>query len=195
MKSLVSSSIAAPGFFGLNTQESSVTLESGFALVADNCIIDKYGRLGARKGWRYLTTGSSDVDITGMHRFVDITGTETIISWSATAFYKGTGTLTSISVTSDNTLDTGNWQAATLNDKAYFFQSGKKPMVYDPVSGNITDVEDETNYSGTAPQANIVMSAYGRLWAANTTGNKTTWTYQVVQRRLARPQDRQRMRT
>lgn len=52
---LQSASIAAPGFFGLNTQESGITLESGFALEATNCVIDKFGRLGARKGWQYLT--------------------------------------------------------------------------------------------------------------------------------------------
>ena len=51
-KQLMSSSIAAPAFYGLNTQESGVTLQEGFALQADNCVIDKYGRLGARKGWQ-----------------------------------------------------------------------------------------------------------------------------------------------
>ena len=44
-------SITAPGFYGLNTQDSSLDLASGFALVANNCVIDKYGRIGARKGW------------------------------------------------------------------------------------------------------------------------------------------------
>ena len=44
-------SITAPGFFGLNTQDSSLDLASGFALVAKNCVIDQYGRIGARKGW------------------------------------------------------------------------------------------------------------------------------------------------
>lgn len=44
-------SIAAPGFSGLNTQDSSVQLSSGFALKAENCVIDRYGRIGARKGW------------------------------------------------------------------------------------------------------------------------------------------------
>ena len=48
MKQLLSSSIAAPGFFGLNTQESSITLSSGYALQADNCVIDNFGRLGSR---------------------------------------------------------------------------------------------------------------------------------------------------
>ena len=178
MKPLVSSTVAAPGFFGLNTQESSVTLESGFALVSDNCVIDKYGRLGARKGWRYVTSGSTGVNIKGMHRFVDITGAETIISWSDTGFYKGTGTLTSIAVTTDNTLNAGNWQAVTLNDKAYFFQEGFSPMVYDPVANSIQDIDDSHDYHAIAPQAGVALSAYGRIFAAATAGNKTTvyWT-------------------
>lgn len=173
-KPLQSASVAAPGFFGLNTQESSVTLEDGYALVADNCIIDKYGRLGARNGWRYLTSGSTGVNLVGMHRFVDLTGSETIISWSDTAFYTGVGTLTTVTPTTDNTITAGNWQCATLNDKAYFFQRGYKPMVYDPVGGTITDVEDESDYSGTAPQGNTVLSAYGRLWVADIATDKMT---------------------
>jgi hypothetical protein len=51
MKPLKSASIAAPGFFGLNSQDSGVTLASGFATKADNCVIDKFGRIGSRKGW------------------------------------------------------------------------------------------------------------------------------------------------
>ena len=179
-KPLQSASIAAPGFFGLNTQESSVTLEDGFALIANNCIIDKYGRLGARKGWRYLTSGSTGVNLVGMHRFIDITGTETIISWSDTKFYKGVGTLTDITPSAsqtDNTLTTGNWQCATLNDKAYFFQRGYKPMVYDPVADTITDLEDEQNATGTPPSANTVLSAYGRLFVADTTTDKMTVSF------------------
>ena len=155
-----------------------MTLAAGFALEADNCVIDSYGRLGARKGWRYLEEGitdlSTDYNLEGAHRFVDIDGAETIISWSESAFYKGTDSLTSITVTSDNTLADKHWKAATLNDKAYFFQRDYKPMVYDAVSGAITDVEDETNYDGTVPQANVVLSAYGRLWCADTSTNKTT---------------------
>lgn len=48
---IVTGSIAAPGFSGLNTQDSSIQLSSGFALEANNCVIDRYGRVGARKGW------------------------------------------------------------------------------------------------------------------------------------------------
>jgi hypothetical protein len=51
MKQMKAASIAAPGFYGLNSQDSGVTLASGFALTATNCVIDKFGRIGSRKGW------------------------------------------------------------------------------------------------------------------------------------------------
>lgn len=51
MKRMNAASIAAPGFYGLNSQDSGVTLASGFALTANNCVIDKFGRIGSRKGW------------------------------------------------------------------------------------------------------------------------------------------------
>ncbi len=45
MKQLQSISVVAPGFSGLNTQDSSVSLPNSFSLAADNCVIDKYGRI------------------------------------------------------------------------------------------------------------------------------------------------------
>ena len=44
-------SLTAPGFQGLNTQESPLDLSLGYALVAQNAIIDQYGRIGSRKGY------------------------------------------------------------------------------------------------------------------------------------------------
>ena len=51
-QAIQTSTISAPGFMGLNTQDSSLDLAQGFALVANNCVIDQYGRIGARKGWQ-----------------------------------------------------------------------------------------------------------------------------------------------
>ena len=48
---IATSQVSAPGFYGLNTQESPLDLQAGYALVANNCIIDQYGRIGSRKGW------------------------------------------------------------------------------------------------------------------------------------------------
>ena len=139
-KPLQSASIAAPGFFGLNTQESGITLESGFALQANNCVIDKFGRLGARKGWTFLAE-STGVDLKGMHRFVDIDGAEYFGAWSDTGFYLyDNGALTSVTYSGSQTITTGNWQAVTLNDRAYLFQAGYEPLYFDTLSGEVKDM-------------------------------------------------------
>ncbi len=172
-KQLLSASVAAPGFYGLNLQESSVTLAAGFALQADNCVIDKYGRLGSRKGWTYVTTtGGTGTGLKGGHEFLDIDGTSTVITWSDTTFYTGTTTL---ATPTDNStaFTSADFDAATLNDKAYFVQRGQEPRYYDPVGNTF---EDLTTAGATVspPLANTCLSAYGRLWLADTDTNKTT---------------------
>ena len=175
---LVTNTIASPGFFGLNTTDSEVTLQNGFARIANNCVIEEGGRLGARLGWQYVaeTNPASTVDLKGMHRFVDIDGTEYFGCWSDTAFYiKNGGDLDAVTYTNTpavNTLTDGNWQAATLNDAAYLFQRGYEPIYFSPTSGVLDDIT--TQGKGTPPQANTVLSAYGRIWCADTPTNKTT---------------------
>jgi len=70
----------------------------------------------------------------------------------------------------------GNWQAASLNGVVYFFQINNDPIIYDPAVSTTTyrRVTEKTGYAGTVPQANAAISAYGRIWAANTVTNNTT---------------------
>jgi len=182
-KPLQTASVVAPAFLGLNTQDSGVAMDEGFALEATNCVIDKYGRLGARKGWRYRTTaldGVTDdnigVDLKGMHIFLDLAGVKTNITWSDTEFYTGYEDLLTTSPTTTDTLLAGKWQSATLNDRAYFFQRGYEPLVYtnDTTPKEFDTVVGHTGAVGIPPKANVVLSAYGRLWAADTANNKTT---------------------
>ena len=72
---LTTGSIAAPGFYGLNTQDSSIQLSSGFALEANNCVIDKYGRVGARKGWSKVNASAfNSSSVRTIHEFVKADG-------------------------------------------------------------------------------------------------------------------------
>ena len=76
---LQSIAIQAPGFYGLNTQDSPTALSEQFALVADNCVIDQFGRVGARKGWRYITdTNAADID--RIFEYIKSDGTTEIVS-------------------------------------------------------------------------------------------------------------------
>ena len=176
-KPLVTASLVAPAFLGLNTQESSVANDPSFALEANNCVIDEFGRLGARKGWLYRTgSGGTGTNLLGIHPFLDVTGTNTLVSWSATKFYTGLSTLTERTPTTTDTITAGNWSSATLNDRSYFFQGGYKPLYYtnESTPNEFKSIDQHADYTGTAPAADIVMSAFGRLWAADTATNKTT---------------------
>ena len=65
---LESVSLLAPGFMGLNTQDSQVGLASGFATIADNVVISKGGRLNSRYGHKLLNTLSP---VLGEDNYID----------------------------------------------------------------------------------------------------------------------------
>ena len=57
-------SISAPGFQGINTEDSPLQQEPGFASVADNCIIDAFGRVGSREAFgSYTDTDDIPYDV------------------------------------------------------------------------------------------------------------------------------------
>ena len=169
-KPLQSIAIQAPGFFGLNTQDSPTSLSEQFALVADNCVIDQFGRIGARKGWDYVTTSGGD-SIVSIGEFVKSDGTTEVISSSASAIYKGTETLTDITPAS-HTVSDGLYDHATLNGVHYLFREGSDPIYYNGTTCD--EVSAHPDYSGTVPAGDIVQSGFGRLWVAKTSANNTT---------------------
>ena len=151
---LQTSSIAAPGFYGLNLQESSITLSSGFALKAQNCVIDRYGRIGARRGWLPLTATNADLGSNPIEAMMEVVdgGSNTIISAGNNKLFTGRTTLTqSLVRNADNsgnatyTITANNWQMAAMpygdvNDfqpHAYLAQAGHPMLVWHelPVSG------------------------------------------------------------
>lgn len=183
MKELKASSIAAPGFYGLNSQDSGVTLASGFALKAENCVIDKYGRIGARKGWTKAsatnaTLGTNNVTVIG--EVIDNSGASTIVFAADGKLFKLVGTtVTELTYGGGGTTPTiteSNWQIATINGIAYFFQSGHDPLYFDPVTSSTTykRITEAPSYSGTVIKGNVVLSAYGRIWIASTAADKNT---------------------
>ena len=186
-KPLQSYSLSAPGFYGLNTEESPLDLGAGFALVATNCILDQYGRIGARKGWSRVNSSSGDLganDVGVIHELVQTDGTLTILFAGNNKIFKlGTSNaVTELTYGGGGTAPTitaSNWQCASLNGIAYFFQTEHDPLIYDPAVSTSTyrRVSEKTGYTGTVPLANIAISAFGRLWVANTSTDKVTITF------------------
>jgi len=178
------SSITAPGFFGLNTQDSSLDLAQGFALVANNCVIDQFGRIGARKGWAKVNSATnadlSTNDITSIGEVVTADATSYTIMAGNNKLYKLSGT-TIVTLTYGGggtapTITANNWQMVSLAGALYLFQSGYDPLVFDPSLSTTTyrRISELTGYAGTAQLANTALSAYGRLWTADVSSDKLT---------------------
>jgi hypothetical protein len=176
-------SITAPGFMGLNTQDSSLDLASGFALVANNAIIDQYGRVGARKGWskQHSTLAAlGTADVKTIAELTDAAGnTYTVCAGNNKLFKLVSGVLTELTFNGVGTAPTitdSNWSTAFLDGDLYFYQRGHVPIGFDPGTSTTTyyRVDQETGYNGTVQQANIVISAYGRIWNADTSTDKVT---------------------
>ena len=181
---LLTASISAPGFAGLNTQDSPLNLDSGFALVATNCIIDQYGRIGARKGWARVNSSSGNLganNVGVIHELVQSDGTLTVLFAGNNKLFKLDGSNAVVELTYGGggtapTITASNWSCASLNGITYFFQTGHDPLIYDPAVSTTTyrRVTEKSGYVGTVPSGDIVLSAFGRLWVANTATVKNT---------------------
>ena len=187
---LLSSSIAAPGFMGVNTQDSSVGLESGFATAAFNCVIDKFGRVGARKGWLVkhatnATLGSNAVKF--VTELIDNSGTSYTVFAGNNKLFKLVGSTVSELTYGGGgvapTISDSNWQAAALSGCLYLYQSGHDPLVFDPATSatQYKRISEKTGYLGTVQSSNCVISAYGRTWSANTATDKNTIQFSDLQ--------------
>jgi hypothetical protein len=146
-EALVTSSIVAPGFQGLNTQDSTVTLESGFATQAENCVIDKFGRIGARKGWVRLNATNSDLSTANIKTIVEVVKEDgdILISTGNNKIFTGSTTLTKLAVRNTNntadlsyTITDDHWSIAVqpystglgASAHAYLAQAGHPTLIY-----------------------------------------------------------------
>jgi hypothetical protein len=158
--------IRAPAFKGLNTQDSPIDGDPSFASTADNCVIDKYGRIGARKGFDVLTTSVTALggeEIRSLGFFEDNDGNTEVFSAGNNKIFKGTTTLTDITPAS-YTITGNDWKMVAFNNQMYFVQGGHEPLVYDAANG-LVKVTAHPASVGTPPNAKEVTAAYGRLWS------------------------------
>jgi hypothetical protein len=200
---LLTGSIAAPGFFGLNTQDSSVQLSSGFALEAFNCVIDQYGRIGARKGWTKVNTSAASTgDFRAIFEVVKDDG-NTVLSAANNKIYSGTTTLTELAVRNSTdtanltyTITDDNWQisgmpydtGATPSGHAILAQAGHPFLVYHKLGATahahtgsyglqrLGDIASNLPgaYTATTFTPNICMTAFGRVWVADIANDRQT---------------------
>tara|TARA_B110000503_G_scaffold75745_1_gene116945 strand:+ start:7436 stop:9001 length:1566 start_codon:yes stop_codon:yes gene_type:complete len=178
MKELQTLSIVSPGFYGLNTQESGLTLSSNFAAITDNVVIDKYGRLGARNGWLMQTDNGvaelvgAKIDFLMEHVNADNT-TVTISGGNNKLFKDGDNSNALVDITpAGYTITDNNWKGANIDDHSMLVQAGHPPIICTEETGSFvvelltahTEHGAHTpNYGTNYPRD--VIAGYGRFWA------------------------------
>jgi hypothetical protein len=169
--------ISAPGFFGINTQDSPIGLNPAFASIADNCVIDQYGRIGARKGYAYVTTNSTPLGtsagVEALHEHIEANGTSKFFSGGNNKIFTGTTSLTDVTPAA-YTITANNWKIVSFNNAVYFFQHDYEPLVYQESTGTVVKMSSVSGAAGTPPEGNEGIAAYGRLWVANLPSDKST---------------------
>lgn len=176
---LQSINLVAPAFKGVNTEDSPIAQDPSFADVADNAVIDKRGRIAARKGVRLFTkdkTPLGDSYANKIHHFYDDAGNEEIFVAGNNEIFESTyttdpyDTLTVITP-AGYTVTADNWKIVNFNEKAYFFQRNHEPLVYDDATGlrTFSDVTGTTTPSEL--YCNEALAAYGRLFVVDSGTN------------------------
>ncbi len=166
--------IINPGFFGLNNQDSGVALNPAFSISTFNSVIDKSGRIAARKGWSYTTTsGGTSSSPRMMFEFDNFDGTNTIISAGDNKIFTGETTMTQAAVrnatnTADETvtITADNWQFVQAQ-----YQSGlnRSPHGYMIQKNHPVLVYHKLNTTGTGAQVTVSTVASGKITAVTVT--------------------------
>ncbi len=164
--------IGAPGFAGINTQQSPTALGDEWASIADNCVIDRFGRVGVRKGFEVVTTAGTAPLSGEPLKTLHVHGAIDTFSAGNGRVFRGTETL--IDITPGGTITNDHWDVVSFNKRMYMFADGNDPLVYDDTTDTLTKLTDHAFFSGTAPEGDIVLGAFGRLWVA--VGDIVRWS-------------------
>src|SRR6056300_396618 len=108
---LNSINLVAPAFKGINTEDSPLAQDPSFAEIADNAVIDKRGRIAARKGNDVITTDKTELGsayVQRMHHFYDSAGNNVIFTTGNNNILSGTTTLVDETPAS-YTITQNNW--------------------------------------------------------------------------------------
>lgn len=174
---LQSINLVAPAFKGINTEDSPLTQDPSFAEIADNAIIDKRGRIAARKGNTVITADKTQLgtaSLSVIHHFYDNNANEVIFSCGNNKIMSGTTVLVD-ETPAAYTITSNNWKVLNFNNSCYFFQRDYEPLVYNAALGAVTPMSSVAGASLTSAQyCHEAIGAFGRLWVVGTGAENNT---------------------
>lgn len=159
-------SLTSTGEFGLNLQNSNTVLPPQWATKARNLVFDNTNRLTQRNGWvvQNSTPMTGSPAVGQIFEYLPISGSNVVISTGGNKIWSGTTSLTNITGALTPTAD--NWKFVNFNGLVYGLQTGH-PLISWNGTGNFAAV---TAVTGTVPNGNELLGAFGRLWGTDSTG-------------------------
>ena len=175
---LKSINLVAPAFKGVNTEDSPLAQDPSFAEIADNAVIDKRGRIAARKGHTVVTTNKTVLGTDSLYsikEYRDDAGNTKIFSVGNNKIISGTTTLAD-ETPGGYSISANDWKIVNFNDHMFFFQRGYEPLIYSNHVGSVEALSSHPHATGVASTmyGHEVLAAYGRLWTADFSTNKST---------------------
>jgi hypothetical protein len=175
---LQSINLVAPAFKGVNTEDSPLAQDPSFAEIADNAVIDKRGRIAARKGHTVVTTNKTVLGTDSLYsikEYRDDAGNTKIFSVGNNKIISGTTTLVD-ETPGGYSISANDWKIVNFNDHMFFFQRGYEPLIYSNHVGSVEALSSHPHATGVASTmyGHEVLAAYGRLWTADFSTNKST---------------------
>jgi hypothetical protein len=174
--------LSSPGFMGLNLEDAPIDMDQRYALQADNAVIDRFGRLGARKGFTPFLASSPDPSavVRSLGRIIDgdvvrylavVESGSDIEVWELTDFDTNP-IATLMPLPAGYTLPSAEVQIVTLGVYGLILSEGG--MLYIE-NGAIARADSHPSWHYPRESANTPMvtefnpttgaAAYGRLWA------------------------------
>lgn len=172
--------IAAPGFKGVNTELSPLSLPPEWAKVADNCVIDKFGRVGSRNGYTVFSTSNSPLSsnpVTAIKRYYDPTAAAyKTFTTGNNKIMEGVGFTDVTPVAATVTAD--DWQITQLGDDLYFIQDGHDMCMWDSSAASCLRVTDHGSAASVPSGPSCGVGAFGKLWVGS--GSMLYWSDTLI---------------
>lgn len=171
--------IAAPAFAGINTEDSPLQSGDVFAEIADNCVIDRYGRIGARRGFNEITTDASaysgsDVETLSEHLNASTSGS-TFFQFANNKMLQGLEAPVDVTPAGHPGITSSNWQHGQVGDISFWAAEGNEMIYYVESTGlTYTHTQAPGNPHALRPLGNVALGAYGRAWVYERSGGTGT---------------------
>lgn len=171
--------IPSPGKLGLNTEDAGVALATEYAKVATNCVVSRDNRLSARNGFDVFSPSIPFIGNVGScFETINQDGSSEVIFATESNIYSNYPGVTDIT---GSVVNGNNWQFTLLQDTLFAVQANNTPRAWQKVSNVWTPQIISLPVGGVdgipslaAEYPNTCISAFGRVWMADSTTKKTT---------------------